>query len=143
DPAELAQVNVRIIQQLGFAAVSDRLAALDVDGGEAFWLAVRDNLDSVAEAARWWQVCTAPLTPVIEAAEVTNAAAELLPDGDLGDVWGDWTKSVGAATGARGRGLFMPLRQALTAQARGPEMGPLLPFIGRQRIQARLRGETA
>ncbi|MGB2411583.1 MAG: glutamate--tRNA ligase, partial [Candidatus Puniceispirillaceae bacterium] len=96
DPAELAQVNVRIIQQLGFAAVSDRLAALDVDGGEAFWLAVRDNLDSVAEAARWWQVCTAPLTPVIEAAEVTNAAAELLPDGDLGDVWGDWTKSVGA-----------------------------------------------
>jgi glutamyl-tRNA synthetase len=142
DPAELAQVNMRVIQQLGFAAVADRLAALDVGGGEAFWLAVRDNLEAVSEAEYWWQVCTAPLTPVIEAAEVTSAAAELLPAGDLGDVWGDWTKSVGAATGARGRGLFMPIRLALTGQARGPEIAPLLPFIGRERILARLRGET-
>ena len=143
DPAELAQVNVRVIQQLDFAAVADRLAALDVGGGDTFWRAVRDNLEAVAEAARWWQVCTAPLTPVIEAAEVTDAAAELLPDGDLDDVWSDWTKAVGAATGARGRGLFMPLRLALTGEARGPEIGPIMPFIGRDRIQARLRGETA
>ena len=143
DPAELAQVNVRVIQQLDFAVVADRLAALDIGGGEAFWLAVRDNLDAVDDVASWWQVCTAPLAPVIEAAEVTNPAADLLPDGDLSDVWGDWTKAVGAATGAKGRGLFMPIRLALTGQARGPEIGPLLPFIGRERIMARLRGETA
>ena len=143
DPAELAQVNVRVIQQLDFTTVADRLAALDIGGGEAFWLAVRDNLDAVHEAASWWQVCTAPLTPVIEAAEVTSAAADLLPDGDLSDVWGDWTKSVGAATGAKGRGLFMPIRLALTGQARGPEIAPLLSFIARERIVARLRGETA
>ena len=143
DPAELAQVNVRVIQQLDFAVVADRLAALDIGGGEAFWLAVRDNLDAVDDVASWWQVCTAPLAPVIEAAEVTNAAADLLPDGDLSDVWGDWTKAVAAATGAKGRGLFMPIRLALTGQARGPEIGPLLPFIGRERIMARLRGETA
>jgi glutamyl-tRNA synthetase len=143
DPAELAQVNVRVIQQLDFTTVASRLAALDIGGGEAFWLAVRDNLDAVDDAASWWQVCTAPLAPVIEAAEVTNAAADLLPDGDLSDVWGDWTKAVGAATGAKGRGLFMPIRQALTGQARGPEIGPLLPFIGRERIMVRLRGETA
>ena len=143
DPRELAQVNVRVIQQLDFAAVADRLAVLDTGGGAAFWLAVRDNLDAVEEAASWWQVCTAPLAPVIGAAEVTNAAADLLPEGDLSNVWGDWTKAIGAATGAQGRGLFMPIRLALTGQARGPEIGPLLPFIGRERIQARLRGETA
>ena len=143
DPAELAQVNVRVIQQLDFTVVADRLAALDIGGGADFWLAVRDNLEAVDEAAHWWQVCTAPLVPVIEAAEVTNAAADLLPEGDLSDVWGDWTKAVAAATGAKGRGLFMPIRQALTGQARGPEIAPLLPFIGRQRIQARLRGERA
>jgi glutamyl-tRNA synthetase len=143
DPAELAQVNVRVIQQLDFAAVADRLSSLDIGGGEPFWLAVRDNLEAVDEAARWWQVCTAPLAPVIEAVEVTNAAADLLPDGDLAGVWGDWTKAVGAATGAKGRGLFMPIRLSLTGQARGPEIGPLLPFIGRERILARLRGETA
>jgi glutamyl-tRNA synthetase len=143
DPAELAQVNVRVIQQLGFEAVADRLDALDIGGGEAFWLAVRDNLEAVEEAAQWWQVCTGSLTPVIEAAEVTNVAADLLPEGALDDIWGDWTNSVGAATGARGRGLFMPLRLALTGQAHGPEIGPLLSFMGRDRILARLRGDTA
>ena len=143
DPAELAQVNVKIVQQRGFDDVAGRLEALDVGGGEAFWLAVRDNVSTVAEAAHWWRVCTTPLAPVIDSAEVAAAAAAHLPDGDLGGVWGTWTKSVSEATGAKGRGLFMPIRLALTGQERGPEIGPLLPFIGRDRILARLRGETA
>ena len=143
DPAELAQVNVKIVQQRGFDDVAGRLEALDVGGGEAFWLAVRDNVSTVAEAAHWWRVCTTPLAPVIESAEVAAAAAADLPDGDLDGVWGAWTRSVSEATGAKGRGLFMPIRLALTGQERGPEIGPLLPFIGRDRILARLRGETA
>ena len=143
DPAELAQVNVKIVQQRGFDDVAGRLEALDVRGGEAFWLAVRDNVSTVAEAAHWWRVCTTPLAPVIESAEVAAAAAADLPDGDLDGVWGAWTRSVSEATGAKGRGLFMPIRLALTGQERGPEIGPLLPFIGRDRILARLRGETA
>ena len=143
DPAELTQINVKIVQQRGFGDVAGRLASLDVGGGEAFWLAVRDNISTVEEAAQWWRVCTAPLAPVIETAEVTAAAAACLPDGDLAGVWGAWTKSVSETTGAKGRGLFMPIRLALTGQERGPEIGPLLPFIGRERILARLRGETA
>ena len=144
DPAELAQVNARIVQQLDFDAVSPRLSDLGVGGDTDFWMAVRDNLSSVAEAADWWQVCTTPITPVIEAAEVTTAAAGLLPDGDLSsDIWGSWTKAVAAETGAKGRGLFMPIRLALTGREKGPEIAPLLAFIGRERIVARLRGETA
>ena len=144
DPAELAQVNARIVQQLDFDAVSPRLSDLGVGGDADFWMAVRDNLSSVTEAADWWQVCTTPITPVIEAAEVTTAAAGLLPDGDLSsDIWGSWTKAVAAETGAKGRGLFMPIRLALTGREKGPEIAPLLAFIGRERIIARLRGETA
>ena len=144
DPAELAQVNARIVQQLDFDAVSPRLSDLGVGGDTDFWMAVRDNLSSVAEAADWWQVCTTPITPVIEAADVTTAAAGLLPDGDLSsDIWGSWTKAVAAETGAKGRELFMPIRLALTGREKGPEIAPLLAFIGRERIIARLRGETA
>ena len=144
DPAELAQVNARIVQQLSFADVADRLASEDVDGGEAFWMAVRDNLSTVAEAGDWWQVCSAAIKPVIEAAEVTDAAADLLPEGEISaDIWQPWTKSVAEATGAKGRGLFMPLRLALTGREKGPEIAPLLAFIGRDRIIARLRGESA
>ena len=144
DPAELAQVNARIVQQLSFADVADRLANAGVDGGEAFWMAVRDNLSTVAEAADWWQVCSAAITPVIEAADVTDAAAGLLPEGEISaDIWQPWTKSVAEATGAKGRGLFMPLRLALTGREKGPEIAPLLSFIGRDRIIARLRGDSA
>ena len=144
DPAELAQVNARIVQQLSFADVADRLASAGVDGGEAFWMSVRDNLSTVAEAGDWWQVCSAAITPVIEAAEVTDAAADLLPEGEISaDIWQPWTKSVAEATGAKGRGLFMPLRLALTGREKGPEIAPLLAFIGRDRIISRLRGESA
>ena len=146
DPAELAQINARVIQQLDFATVEAELAAAGVGGGERFWQAVRDNLGIVAEAADWWSVCTAPVTPVIEAEAqaVTNAAAELLPDGDLpAEIWGDWTSAIATATGVKGRGLFMPLRLALTGRQKGPEIAPLLSFMGRARVIERLRGNTA
>lgn len=146
DPAELAQINARVIQQLDFATVEVELAAAGVGGGEPFWQAVRENLGIVAEAADWWSVCTAPVTPVIEAEAqaVTNAAAELLPDGDLpAEIWGDWTSAIATATGVKGRGLFMPLRLALTGRQKGPEIAPLLSFMGRARVIERLRGNTA
>jgi glutamyl-tRNA synthetase len=144
DPADLAQVNAKVVQGLTFSAVAERLDAVAVGGGEPFWMAVRDNLSGVAEAGDWWQICTQPITPVIDSANVTTAAADLLPDGDLeASIWQDWTKAVGAVSGAKGRGLFMPLRLALTGREKGPEIAPLLAFMGRERVLARLRGETA
>ena len=54
-----------------------------------------------------------------------------------------WTKAVAAATGAKGRALFHPLRLALTGREHGPELKKLLPLIGRAKALARLHGETA
>lgn len=144
DPAELVQVNARVLQELPYDRVADRLASVGVGGGEEFWLAVRDNLTNVNEAAEWWQICTAPITPVIVDAAVVNAAAEMLPAGDISaDIWTTWTKATAEASGAKGRRLFMPLRLALTGREKGPEIAPLLGFMGRERIIARLKGEVA
>ena len=144
DPAELAQVNAKVVQELPFATVAERLEAAAVGGGEPFWMAVRDNLSVVGEAGDWWRICTQPITPIIDSAAVTDAAADLLPEGDVeASIWQDWTKLVAAASSAKGRGLFMPLRLALTGREKGPEIAPLLAFMGRERVLARLRGETA
>jgi glutamyl-tRNA synthetase len=144
DPAELDAVNARIVQELDFDRVADRLDALGVGGGADFWEAVRGNVAVVGEAADWWQICSAPIMPVMDAPDVTKVAADLLPEGDLSaDIWSDWTKAVAAATGAKGKGLFMPLRLALTGQTKGPEIAPLLVFMGRDRIIARLQGDKA
>jgi glutamyl-tRNA synthetase len=144
DEAELAQLNARTVHQLPFATVADRLTAQGVAGGEAFWLAVRGNLERVADAASWWRIVEGPMTPVIEDAAFAAAALAALPQGepDAG-TWKVWTEAVKAATGAKGRALFMPLRRALTGLDHGPELGPLLPLMGRARIAARLAGETA
>jgi glutamyl-tRNA synthetase len=81
---------------------------------------------------------------VIEAPTVTNAAAALLPAGELNsEVWSVWTKSIAAETGVKGKALFMPIRLALTGRDAGPEIAPLLAIIGRERVIKRLQGETA
>ena len=73
--------------------------------------------------------------------QMLAVAAKLLPDGepDTG-TWASWTKAIAAETGRKGKGLFMPLRLALTGQRSGPELADLLPLMGRQRIIARLWG---
>jgi nondiscriminating glutamyl-tRNA synthetase len=50
-----------------------------------------------------------------------------------------YARSVGKAAGAKGKGLFMPLRAALTGQLHGPEMARLFPLIGIERARARLQ----
>ena len=135
-------MNAKVVQELPFVTVAERLEVAAV-GGEPFWMAVRQSSD-VGEACDWWRICTQPITPIIDSAAVTDAAADLLPEGDLeASIWQDWTKAVAAASDAKGRGLFMPLRLALTGLEKGPEIAPLLAFMGRERVLARLRGETA
>ena len=64
DVDELKALNARLLHQLPYAAVTARLTALGVGGGEAFWIAVRGNLTVLAEAQAWWRVVEGPVTPV-------------------------------------------------------------------------------
>lgn len=54
-----------------------------------------------------------------------------------------WTRAVGAGTGRRGAGLYMPLRAALTGRTHGPELAPLAALMGPERIAERLRAAGA
>lgn len=145
DPEELMALSARTLHALPLRAVSDRLDALEVDGGDqAFWEAVRPNLERLSDAADWWAICRGPVTPLIEDTGFCETAAGLLPPEPWdADTWGAFTGAVKAATGAKGKALFMPLRTALTGRERGPELAVLLPLIGRDRAARRLRGESA
>jgi glutamyl-tRNA synthetase len=144
DEHELEQLNAKLVHAMDFATAAPRLAALGIGGDEAFWNAVRTNLVKVADAAEWWPVVRGPVTPAIDDPGFTARAAEVLPPEPwTGDTFKSWTDAVKAATGAKGRQLFMPLRLALTARDHGPELGPLLPLIGYERAKARLEGRPA
>lgn len=144
DEHELEALSARTLHQLPFDAVSHRLEALGIAAGEPFWLAVRGNLAKLSEAEAWWQVVRGPIVPVITDAGFAAGAAALLPAEPFdATTWKSWTQAVGAATGAKGKALFMPLRQALTGLDHGPELAALLPLIGRDKALKRLAGEAA
>ena len=141
DEEDLERLNAGIVHHLPFGAVSARLPqGMD----EAGWHAIRPNLAHISEAADWWQLVTGPITPPQfsddDKAFLAEAASVL--------VWGEnpWDALTGAlkeATGRKGKGLFLPLRQALTGMDHGPNMGELLPLIGENAARARLLQASA
>lgn len=140
DPAELAALNARTLHLLPYAGVAARLPAGMTEAG---WLAVRGNIGTLAEAGDWQAVITGPVTPVI--GEEDRAFLALAATTLAGLEWGDdiWARFIAALkpqTDRKGRGLFAPLRQALTGRDHGPEMAALLPLIGRDSALARLAG---
>ncbi|MFM7416186.1 MAG: glutamate--tRNA ligase, partial [Alphaproteobacteria bacterium] len=56
-----------------------------------------------------------------------------------GVTWGTWTAALKDSTGRKGKALFLPLRLALTGEDHGPDIGTILPLIGRDRAALRLK----
>ncbi|MEP0313500.1 MAG: glutamate--tRNA ligase [Hyphomonas sp.] len=143
DETELLSLNAAILHGLPFEAVKDRLADVDPRAAdEAFWTVVRENCSLLPDVAAWVETVFGDITPLVddEDKEFVATAATLLPEGDLtGESWSQWANAVKAETGRKGRGLFMTLRKALTGQEHGPDMGALLPLIGRDRALKRLQ----
>lgn len=138
DPADLATLSARCLHLMPHAAVADRLPPGMTEAG---WLAVRGNLGTIADAATWQAVIAGPVVAAAEAEDrdfIAAAATHLaaLAWGD--DIWARWIGVLKAETGRKGRGLFHPLRHALTGLDQGPEMAALLPLIGREPALARL-----
>lgn len=144
DEDELARVNAQAVHALSYEAAKPRLSALGCDLGEAFWLAVRANLTLLPDVTEWARVVAGPIEPVRPDPAFAAAALEVLPAGPYDSAsWSAFVDAVKAKTGAKGKALFMPLRQALTGKDHGPEMGPLFALIGPDKARARLNGEAA
>ncbi len=141
DPRDLEILNAKILHVTDFDAVKDRLPD---DVTEDIWNVARANIEKLDDVADWLKIINGPIKTVIEDADFISSAADLLPTGDWDDTtWKSWTTAVKEVTGAKGRDLFMPLRQAVTGLDHGPEMGTLLPLIGEARVRARLSGQAA
>ena len=146
DEAELDALSARTLHRLPYAAVAERLSALGVAGpnAEALWLAVRDNLSRIEDAAAWRQVAEGEVKPIVEEPDYLKLALSCAPEGPWDQsTWSAWTGRLKEVTGRKGRALFHPLRLALTGREAGPDLGPLLPLIGRARALARLSAPTA
>ncbi|MGC9370381.1 MAG: glutamate--tRNA ligase [Paracoccaceae bacterium] len=134
DVNDLFPLTARYLHSLPLEAVAEDVAALGVpaDKAEAFWNVVRENITVKADMADWWDLFRNGAEPVVEDEDrdFVVKALELLPEPPYTkETWGNWTASVKEATGRKGKGLFMPLRKAVTGRARGPEMADVMPLL--------------
>ncbi|MBL4918153.1 glutamate--tRNA ligase [Szabonella alba] len=139
DAEDLFPLTRAHVQALPFADVAGRIAALGVpdDLAEPFWRVARENITVLADLEGWWALFRDGAEPLIaeEDRDFVAQALGLLPPRPWGPAsWGEWTAAVKTATGRKGKGLFMPLRKALTGQGHGPEMADLMPLL--QRVRA-------
>ncbi|MBV1834561.1 glutamate--tRNA ligase [Novacetimonas pomaceti] len=140
DMRQLLGLNRRIMHTMSFEEVRPRLPE---GATEAFWLAVRGNVDMIGELRHWWDVVAGSIVPPVMEAQDRDyllRAVDLLPAEPWNaETWKSWTTALKEATGRTGKTLFHPLRLALTGEEKGPEMRDLLPLMGYDRVAGRLR----
>jgi len=134
DSDDLFPLTRHYVQSLPFDAVAARIAALGVPAhlAEGFWRVAKDNITVLADLDGWWTLFRDGAEPLIDEGDagfVAQAVALLPAMPFTPATWGEWTAQVKEATGRKGKGLFMPLRKALTGQAHGPEMADVMALL--------------
>jgi glutamyl-tRNA synthetase len=139
DPHEVELVNARLLHNLDYAAVADRLP---LGASEADWLALRGNLERVGDFAAWFAVLRGEIEPPDLAHDerlLAKDAAGIAERLDwAAEPWKALTTELKESSGRKGRELFHPLRLALTGRDSGPEMAVLLAAMGKERAVRRL-----
>jgi len=146
EESQLLHWQKETLQRMSAAEVRAWLGSED---SAAFVELVRHNVLLPADAAPWAAVVRGELPPlgqdeqrVVAGAgpEFFAAAAEALKESgpDLKRL----TALLKERTGRRGAELFMPLRIALTGQAHGPELAPLLKLMPLETARRRLESHA-
>jgi glutamyl-tRNA synthetase len=139
DPHEVELINARLLHQLDYPDVADRLPA---ELGEEDWLALRGNLERLGDAGGWLTVLHGEIEPPELGHDerlLVKAATGIAERLDWSaEPWRQLSGELKASTGKKGRELFHPLRLALTGRESGPEMAPLISRMGKERVLRRL-----
>jgi glutamyl-tRNA synthetase len=133
DADDLGPLTARYLATLTADDVAETLANVPAEQRPAFWTAIKGNINSLDDVAGWWTFFQkGPSAPLIadEDREFVAQAFDMLGNPPYADdTWSTWTSAVKEATGRKGKGLFMPLRKAVTGLERGPEMADVMPLL--------------
>jgi glutamyl-tRNA synthetase len=139
DPHDVELLNARLLHNLDFSAVADRLPP---GASEADWFLLRPNLERLSDFAGWFEVLHGEIEPPElghdERLLARDAAAVAETLDWTADPWRSLTDALKRSTGRKGRELFHPLRLALTGRESGPEMAGLVARMGKARAARRL-----
>lgn len=113
---------------------------------DEFISAIRGNISLPSDARQWGEVVFGDALLMDEACQcAVNEAGTVFFQHALaaldaqGANFKAFAEDLKQRSGAKGKGLFMPLRAALTGSLGGPEMGVVLPLLGMERARTRLQ----
>jgi glutamyl-tRNA synthetase len=151
DAAQLLHWQKEAINQLSLEQTSEWLAdvlktGVPKDKLEAFVATIQANLEMPDDALIWVKALhEEPLELSDEHAGIIKtagagffaAAADYVQNN--GANYSALVKELQTKLNVKGKGLFQPLRAALTGQLHGPEMEKILNYLGAEKVVARLR----
>ncbi len=137
DAEDLWPLTAKAIAAKPYEAVAQAIRSAGVPDAiaPAFWDVLHDNIGREAEIADWWAILSRGGTGAVEPEDLDFAAQALAALGEPpydATTWGEWTAGLKAASGRKGRGLFMPLRRLVTGRDHGPEMAAVMPLLQRK-----------
>ena len=98
-----------------------------------FWEAIKENLNSRSEISKLWDLCTNGISPVIdkEDLEFVRTALAALPETPFNkDTWKIWTLRFLKKLVEKEKSFFA-IEKSFNRKHVGPDMGKLLPFLGK------------
>jgi glutamyl-tRNA synthetase len=120
---------------------SETQACVPNDKKALFIEAIRPNTLFPQDAKVWADILLADLTLPTEAETAVAATGDAFLTAVEASVdlsYAEMVEAVKTASGAKGKGLFMPLRLLMSGRHDGPEMAKMWQLLGRERILARL-----
>ncbi|WP_422074852.1 glutamate--tRNA ligase [Tranquillimonas rosea] len=135
DSEDLKPLTARTLAARPYEDMAEDIRAVGVpdDLAPLFWKVVHENVETRNDLGPWWALFRDGTDDPVVADEDRDFVAEafrLLPEPPYTqDTWGAWTAQVKDQTGRKGKGLFMPLRLAITGRQRGPEMADVMALL--------------
>ena len=133
DAEDLWPLTREANQARPFEVVRDRIKALGVPDAlaERFWRVASQNIIKLDDLGGWWRSSRkAPRPRSTRGCRIHRRGDDAAAAAAHTDTsWAEFTSAVKEATGRKGKGLFMPLRKALTGQAHGPDMSDVMPLL--------------
>ncbi|MDR2794646.1 MAG: glutamate--tRNA ligase [Holosporaceae bacterium] len=133
---ELRLLSKKILCEKSFNDVKNALQTLGLENiSEIFWNAIRENINSIGEAAFWHNIFYGEINAEEKDKIFLRQMLDSLPNPFDFDAWLASLKNI---SGKKGRDLFHPIRIVLTGIDHGPELKKIAHIIGYERIKHRI-----
>ena len=134
----LKSLNSDLLKLYNYEDIKSKFESLDnkIDS-KKLWKFSQHNIEFFKDIENW--LSTVEIIIDIEKYDIPDAliaaAIECIPADPFSyETWDNWTKSINAKTGLKGKSLYMPLRLILTGKEKGPELKNFLPLLDKETL---------